>query len=475
MYRQAGDVTRKNASRGNGQVSRGRARRLFVPIGILLFFLGVLSWSVTPLSVMAQGGNPPNQPRRGMIYDGLTRSQRKACQNGYDLALKNGKRPLCTHGPDPVPEVLMGVGSVPPVRENRVTANVVCDGDGMSGKRFQVLYVHASDVPDQYATYLSSIQQWIAGADDILNASAAETGGTRHFRFVHDAGCVPVVQDVTVSATGDDTFGNLITELQNQGFSNPDRNYAIFADSQVYCGIATIVSDDTPWSVNAHNTGSYYARVDARCWGPPTIAHEMMHNLGGVQLSAPHSSQNWHCTDAYDEMCYQDTPTTVLQYPCPLTHSTLFDCNHDDYFNTNPTAGSYLGTHWDTAYNAFLVYPHDPLGIASLLTGSVDRQGNFVTDDSFKPRDTVYYRAMLQDAAGAPVTGARVTIQISQPDGTAVCTNKILSDAEGTVSNSCALARTAPLGTWKLQVLWIEKPGADFSQPSEHVFRVSKK
>jgi hypothetical protein len=52
-------------------------------------------------------------------------------------------------------------------------------------------------------------------------------------------------------------------------------------------------------------------------------------------------------------MCYQDAPNVVLSYPCPADQPS-YDCNHDDYFSTNPPAGSWLATHWNAANNSFL-------------------------------------------------------------------------------------------------------------------------
>ena len=80
-----------------------------------------------------------------------------------------------------------------------------------------------------------------------------------------------------------------------------------------------------------------------------------MHNLGGVQPTAPHATPWNHCTDDYDRMCYTDGSGSTTSVVCPATsHEAVFDCNHDDYFSTSPPAGSYLSMRWNTADSAFL-------------------------------------------------------------------------------------------------------------------------
>ena len=81
-----------------------------------------------------------------------------------------------------------------------------------------------------------------------------------------------------------------------------------------------------------------------------------MHNLGGVQDSAPNSSRGGHCIDQYDVMCYSDSPYYPAMQnpnPCPVDKSR-FDCGHNDYFHTNPAPGSYLANFWNSANNRFL-------------------------------------------------------------------------------------------------------------------------
>lgn len=298
-----------------------------------------------------------NDPARGLIYDGLVLATSGPCKGLFQIRGSD----LCTHGPDPAPPGVNISSSPPPVPAGAVSS-VQCDGDGTTGFRVQVIYAHASDVSDGYNTYLSSFQHWAGEADAIFDDSAAETGGTRRIRFVHDANCDPIVLNVTLTPAGDDNFGNTINELIGLGFDRVDRKYMVFVDAYVLCGIGTIAVDDRPGPENWNNVGPGYGRIDVMCWGygGQVEAHELMHNLGGVQLSAPHTSGGWHCVDEWDQMCYSDQNPILgippMQYLCPdPSHNRLFDCNHDDYYHTNALAGNYLATHWNTANSSFLI------------------------------------------------------------------------------------------------------------------------
>jgi hypothetical protein len=285
----------------------------------------------------------------------------------------------CTHGPDPAPPDLGADGRAGAAAAKTVaaaSAATVCDGNGRTGSRVQILYVHASDVNSRYAELVPALRGWVGDADQIFQASAARTGGTRNLRLVHDASCQPDVADVPVVPSGDDNFGNTIREVIAQGHDRTDRIYLMFVEttSAGICGIATMSNDDRAIDTNGNNDGPAYARVDAQCWSGWVIAHELMHNLGGVQRTAPHASGAGHCIDEYDVMCYQDSasaPPIQMNCPDPSWDSTRFDCGHDDYFNTNPAPGSYLATHWNPANNLFLIVgpavavPVDPPPAAS--------------------------------------------------------------------------------------------------------------
>jgi hypothetical protein len=254
---------------------------------------------------------------------------------------------LCTHGDDPAPPGFdedHPAPLLPQQRAARMATQLDCIGDGESGARVQVLYVSVSTGVSRYNEVLPSLRGWTAGIDTIVNTSAAETGGVRHVRFAHDASCAPTIPEVHVKST---SFSGMIGELRAQGFDRPDRQYVIWADATTYCGIGTITGSDA---------GAGYARIDRGCWGPATATHELFHTLGAVSQQAPNASGGWHCIDEYDVMCYSDDPRyPELRIDCPdRAYDQLLDCGNQDYFSTNPPAGSWLATHWNTADSRFL-------------------------------------------------------------------------------------------------------------------------
>ncbi|MDQ3896266.1 MAG: hypothetical protein M3326_03265, partial [Actinomycetota bacterium] len=323
---------------------------------------------------------PADDPRLGLVYDGLQKSPLDSLCDGAFEAMLDGrftpamKQVLCTHGPDPAPE---GVD----VREDRgpdpaaelgppsggtaaETGAVPCYGNGSDGFRVQLVYARSSSGPDRFATYAASFRSWAAKLDQVVQDSAAQTGGTRHVRFVTDAGCNPVVERVTLSSGAMSSFSSMVPELHSLGYSRTDRKYLVWTDANVYCGISELYVDDSqdPSPGRNYNNGNPWiqgtvGRVDNGCWGLSNMveAHELLHLLGGVQKTAPHATTSFHCIDESDRLCYDDgSLTTPLRQVCPASQEALYDCNHDDYFSTAPPAGSYLASHWNTASSAFL-------------------------------------------------------------------------------------------------------------------------
>jgi hypothetical protein len=267
---------------------------------------------------------------------------------------------------------------------------------------------------------------WAAQVDDAFNLSAAETGGIRRVRYVHDATCTPTVLNVTLSAAGDDNLTNTINELRAQGFSRTDRKYLVWMDANIYCGIAQVYTDDRPGQDNPNNGRAgipgMVARVDAACWGRSNglvEAHELVHTLGGVQPTAPHATANHHCTDDYDRMCYSDAAGVTVKVLCAATsHENRLDCNHDDYFSTAPVAGTYLATRWNTANSVFLTGGGTtPTTLPPPVTTTTTRPPVTTTTTTTAPPPTQTQSARFVDRAyrdllGRPPTGGETSFWV---------------------------------------------------------------
>jgi hypothetical protein len=410
-----------------------------VPVRRLLAILLVLSPAFGGVSLVADAAPaaaqaPVGTDHRGLHLGGLTRSAPDGpCRGNFELSSPGrvgaARQAACTHGPDPAPDgvdVLQrrapepGTATALPASGTAAaTAGIPCYGNGTDGFRVELVYARAASAADRFATYAASFATWAARMDEVVNASAAETGGTRHIRFVTDASCNPVLDRVTLTTAGASDFNTMVSELRAAGYTRTDRKYVVWADANVYCGIGQVYYDDsaspTP-GVNASNghpqVPGEVARIDNGCWGfsDSVEAHELMHTLGGVQQSAPHATPANHCTDDADRMCYADgsVPATAMQQVCAASHEALFDCNHDDYYSTSPAAGSYLATHWNSASSAFLTAAA-PTGTTTTTTVAP------TTTTTTRPPASALPSAPRSLTAMAPATGPGVVLSWQAP------------------------------------------------------------
>jgi hypothetical protein len=238
-------------------------------------------------------------------------------------------------------------------------------------------------------------------------------------------------------------------------------------------------SGDRAGAGNVHNRGGFASVLFSRDgndapgpsshgWWPEGMLHEITHNLGGVQWSAPHSTEPagfndpryGHCWQGYDVMCYVEDSGAAhaLRNDCPRIGGAIpqtYDCGRDDYFNPAPPAGSYLATHWNVYDNAFLascaeivpacgggmagVVPQPPVATTGPKVIGVPRRGAKVTADGGTWRNGPVAYAFrwqrLRDGRWRNITGAtrsayrpktadrhrrlRVQVVVSNPDGRA--------------------------------------------------------
>jgi hypothetical protein len=333
-------------------------RRMALAAGAMTVVLGLLTGNAFA-GEEASRALPADDPAQGMIYGGLVAAKSGPCAGVFQV--KGVSPAMCTHGPDAAPPGLSVKRGVQPLTTAPLAANAlaVCEGDGISGRRVEVLYVHGST--SRYTQYLETFRTLAEGVDVIFNESARETGGERHVRYVTETvggACRPVVRDVQIadSALNANDWAPLLNAVRAAGYTRTDRKYLQFVDANVYCGIGGFAGDTRKTDGNRSNTGPEYARADNGCWSAGVAAHELGHTLGAVNNNAPNGSGQAHCTDEWDVMCYKDGPDVVIETKCAnRAHDQRLDCNHDDYYHTNPAAGSYLANYFNVADNLFLI------------------------------------------------------------------------------------------------------------------------
>jgi hypothetical protein len=254
-----------------------------------------------------------------------------------------------------------------------------------SQHQVKVVYAYAGDptTDDHFDAWKNALQSDVSRIEQYLEL---QTGGRRALRFDMGTSCGPQYVDIQVvhlpqprsayreNATDADTtpFETLATDVASALGALPGpRNVFILADGLTddadVWGIAQVTGDDSPDSSNVANDGGYTATMwtnanttpNPRGWQPTVMLHEITHNLGGVEQSAPHHTAGWHCWDGADVMCYDDRTAGSENYTttvCPSSSGDIpdtYDCGHDDYFNPDPAAGSYLATHWNVYDSAF--------------------------------------------------------------------------------------------------------------------------
>jgi hypothetical protein len=216
----------------------------------------------------------------------------------------------------------------------------------------------SSPSPCSFAEWSDAIQADVSLIGSFLGA---QSGGRRAPRFDMGTTCGPEYVDVQVVELPGarslyvDDLQAVAAEVQGQLAAAPGpRNLMIFADrlsslpAYHWWGQGQTWLDDSPGAGNASNAGGLSAVLwipdaepsPAAQWWPEGMLHEMTHNLGAVQDSAPNSSGAGHCVDGFDVMCYDDGgPNEYAGDVCSHIDGVMiqvYDCGNDDYFNVAP-------------------------------------------------------------------------------------------------------------------------------------------
>ena len=255
----------------------------------------------------------------------------------------------------------------------------------------KVIYAYASDRPDRFEQLKDKLQ---ANVSLLSRYVAQQSGARKTVRFDMGTDCGAQYVDIQtvalpnprahyLSGTTGSYFTNLKADVRNivtSQYPGQAVDWMVYADDMrgtVAAGTGEIYGSADLANTTLHNQG----RLVSAVWGTATVPgtshasvatmlHEITHNLGGVQLSAPHTTGALHCNDEHDVMCYADGgPTDDMTDTCPKTNTVdgfpdTYDCGGDDYFNPTPAPGSYLDTHWNVYDSAFLGPCADELLVA---------------------------------------------------------------------------------------------------------------
>ncbi|MBW3537131.1 MAG: hypothetical protein KY395_05080 [Actinobacteria bacterium] len=327
------------------------------------------------------------------------------CGNGFTAIVHEGLAShYCVHTAlDPLGDISQ------PVAQSGGTAPV-CQGNGVNGPRIQLIYMYVEGQPNRSAEVVPRIANELVPRMETVFRETSKQQGREIGMRLHMPDCRLAVDTVMIDAENGapENPGEMSARITNHlvaaGYTSSDRKYVLWFDggNKGACGIAPAYTpilergyNPTPltlsnigWQQKQLNDYTFLGAETAiifrygmpvlgnapsyvpECWGQGgtgarTEIHELIHLLGAVNLSAPHSNGFAHCTDGHDIMCYGERGVSTV--PRCATPVEQLDCGSDDYFNARPSAGSYLSTHWNTANSKFLgdaiVHDNVPLEI----------------------------------------------------------------------------------------------------------------
>lgn len=262
------------------------------------------------------------------------------------------------HGTDPIPTDEVSSDDFGAL--GGTTPNCV---SGAAGTYYiQVIYAQASNGADNYTASLSMIRWLVGQANKLVDDAGIATGSPASLNVKCVGGLVEVLKEILPTSTASDSFSSVVTDLRAKGYTDGKVKYWVFYDRKDACscgGTGHVYGDDSLLVTNSNNgnAASMYA-VDFGYNSTRIMLHELGHNMGAVQNSAPHSTLGYHCYDGLDTMCYNDGAANGSLYATTYCATEVWDCGRNDYFHASPAAGSYLATKWNlgNAFNRFISF-----------------------------------------------------------------------------------------------------------------------
>lgn len=259
--------------------------------------------------------------------------------------------------------------------------------------KYRVLYLYTGRGNSRLGSLLGALRGMARKADYFVWKSAQQQGQSRHIRYLCNSSGYIIVRAVRLpwrAREHEKTTRDLLRAWSGYRY---DKRYVAFVDwtdsqnsiSGTYCGWGEAYFwDDRPGVSNRNNDAGRitltYLRPDI-CYnrGAGNVLHEVGHSLGALVESAPHE-RNGHALDNNDAL--ETKAGQVLDACSSTVLNNRYDCQKNDYWNTDPTRparGTYLADyeeyltgkckrvrdsngvlratecHWNAAWNRFLV------------------------------------------------------------------------------------------------------------------------
>jgi hypothetical protein len=106
--------------------------------------------------------------------------------------------------------------------------------------------------------------------------------------------------------------------------------------------------------------------------------------------------------------------------------------------------------------------PEPEVEIASLTTWRIGKRGTEIETDLFRARDTVTFRAQVDDELGGPVSGAQVFLEVVDPIGGIETTLQGFSDESGLAELKWKTSRNQAIGVYTATVIEVIRSGYVF-------------
>jgi len=152
------------------------------------------------------------------------------------------------------------------------------------------------------------------------------------------------------------------------------------------------------------------------------------------------------------------TPTNTPLPPTPTqTNTPVSPTNTPTHTNT-PTGPTNTPTRTNTPAPTATPGGSTVMHIAQLYTTDV----NGTPKSTFNRGETVYYRAQIVDQSSLPVSGASVSFQILNPDGSLLTTASTTTDSNGWALFSKKTNNNYAVGTYTINVTNVTKAGATY-------------